>query len=257
MQRYLLGDSRYSREVLENALHSDVVLFAAGPSKEAFGRFLDACGRADLDARVRVAPLYPVAEMFYTLPVRTARADRVVAIGRWDDPQKDARLLATAVERYVRRGQRTEFVLVGRGGERWFSGLERRFAQVRYAGVLPHGEVANLMGGSRAVLFSSRWEGFPHTANEALALGCTVVGTPLPSLRGVCAGGRFGRVARSRRPADLADALEAELRTWEAGGRDPVGIAAFWRAQLRPEIVCARLLDEVSSRVFQAEEASA
>jgi glycosyltransferase involved in cell wall biosynthesis len=246
VQRYLLGDARYTREVLESTRQSGKVLFAGRHARAAFRRFLDSCGEGRLDNEVRVMPLYPVAERFCELSVPTVRAHRVVAVGRWDDPQKDAGLLAASVECYLSRGGQAEFVVVGRGGEGRFDSLGRRFAQVRYVGPQPQERVAELLRESRFVLFSSRWEGFPHTVNEALALGCTVVGTPIASLLSVCEDGRFGRVSPSRRPSDLADAIRLEMAAWQAGERAAEAIAAHWRAQLRPEAVCARLLREIA-----------
>jgi glycosyltransferase involved in cell wall biosynthesis len=246
LQCYLLGDARNAHAILESTRHSDVVLFASRYCKEAFRRFLDSCGQSVLDEKVKVMPLYPVPERFCTLPLPAEKANRVVAVGRWDDPQKDAGLLAAAIKLFLRGPSRTEFVLVGRNGEPWFADLSRRFSQVQYVGVQSHEQLAQLLATSRSVLFSSRWEGFPHTVNEALALGCTVLGTPIPSLQGVCEAGYYGRVSRGRRPADLAEMIREEMRAWDAGEREPQRIAAVWREQLRPALVCERLLREVT-----------
>ena len=93
---------------------------------------------------------------------------------------------------------------------------------------------------ARAIAFTSRWEGSPHAATEALAP--TIVGTPIPSLVSWSDCGRFGTVSRSRRPGALAWALCQEMQAWDSGRRDPRQIAGHWRAILEPREVCRKML---------------
>ena len=157
-------------------------------------------------------------------------------------PQKNALLLTRAIRRYLASGGQTQFVLLGGGGAEVFEALVRDFPKVRYLGRVAPGESASILAGCRSILFASRWEGFPRSANEALALGTTVVGTPIPSLAGITADGQWGRVATAATGRGLAAAITAEMQAWDRGEREPAAIAAHWRRVLDPRTVCERIL---------------
>jgi len=140
-------------------------------------------------------------------------------------------------------GCQTEFLIVGRHAESRFGAVARRNPRVHLLGLQPRDRVRELMAESRVVLFASRWESGPIAANEMLALGGTVVGTPIPSLCSIAVGQRFGRVSRKPAGAALAEAIQSELRDWDAGRRDPQAIAAHWRPLVSPAGVCRRLLE--------------
>ncbi len=256
--RYLRAAGRGSaedREAVASTRASDAVMFGHGCGKQHFERFLARCGEPTLGGRLSVVP-FAIGASFLSCPVPEAKNDRIVAIGRWDDPQKHAGLLAAAIARFLDSGRpggapaqhrrtktRTEMVIFGRGGGTWFAPLARRYPTVRYAGVQPQGIVARTLAGARSIVFSSRWEGSPHAALEALALGATLVGPPIPSLASWSGSGGYGTVSRSHRPASLARALRDELAAWDEGRRDPREISRHWRARLAPEIVCRRMLE--------------
>jgi hypothetical protein len=106
--------------------------------------------------------------------------------------------------------------------------------------------VAETLSRARSILFSSRWEGCPHSAMEALVLGATVIGTPIPSLVSWTEDERFGRVASRARPRALARAMLEEMAAWDVGARDARAIAAHWRPRLDPAEVCRRLLEPLA-----------
>ncbi len=207
---------------------------------EAFFRFH---GASELAERLVVAP-YPVDDLFDAAPVSAARADRVVAIGRWAERQKAAPMLAQAVRRFVRSGGRSQVVILGSGGADYFRGLEAAHPdQVRYLGVVPQDRVRELMGESRVLLSTSRWESGPIVAWEALLTGCTVVGPwVIPGFRQLCESGGYGTCYRPRTSRAAAAALLNESRAWDAGRRDPKQIAAAWRGHFTPAAVCKQLL---------------
>ena len=191
---------------------------------------------------------FAVPESFCTRPQAEieAKVDRVVAIGRWSDPQKDAALLAAALARFFPRRPATEVVLFGADAESAFGELARREPRLRLAGVQEPHVVAETLAQSRAAIFSSRWETGPHVATEALALGATLVSVPMPNLEGMIAGGSFGTLATSRSPEALAGALAAELEVWDAGRRDPQAVTAHGRAHFSPMAVARDLLETLS-----------
>jgi glycosyltransferase involved in cell wall biosynthesis len=239
-QRFVYGYRAEHRRMVDSARRSDVQVFCSRAAAEEFRKVLRAEGADDLAPRLAAVP-YPVGEPFHARPVATERRRQVVAIGRWDAAQKNPRLLAAAMERFLERDRATEFVLIGKGGEQVF----KHHPRVRVAGVLPPKEVADHLAASRVLALSSRWESGPIVAFEALALGTTVVSSPLPNLAEFLEGGAFGTVSDRATPRSLADALHRELAAWDAGRRQPKAIAATWRARVHPESVCRALLRAV------------
>lgn len=234
--------AREDREFLASTRLSDAIVFGSTQAIHAFRRFLRFHGAdEEFRHRLRVVP-YAVPESFCTLPLTARRRPRFAALARWSDPQKHAELLAGALRIFLHRHSEAEIELFGRDGEPFFGPLAASFPGVQLRGPQPPPVVQESLASCRSVVFSSRWETGPHAATEALALGATVVGAPIPNLVGITDGGRFGTVAAAHRPRALAEALEQEWQLWERGERDPLAIAAHWRRQVRPESVCRQLL---------------
>lgn len=225
-------------EAIRSTRASDVLALGHAEGARLFRRFLAHHGEEDLAARLVEVP-FTIGASFFSCPIPETKDDLVVAVGRWDDPQKNAPLLARALALFAAERPRTAVTIFGAGGERVFAPLA---GKVDYRGVARQEVVAETLSRSRSIVFSSRWEGCPHAATEALALGATLVGTPIPSLVSWTEDGRFGTVARRPRPRDLARALALEMVAWDAGRRDGATIAEHWRPRLVPEGVCRRLL---------------
>jgi hypothetical protein len=85
----------------------------AGTNLQAFFNYHQV---PSLGKRVLIAP-YPLDTAFVNAPMPAKRENQVVAIGRWDAPQKDARLLSRVIARYLRDGGSWKFVLIGSNGE--------------------------------------------------------------------------------------------------------------------------------------------
>lgn len=242
LRLYLFDPQAQDGPILASAEQADRVAVCSPAAVGHLRAFFDSYRRPDLAARVISVP-YPIDECYLTGPVPSDRNNQVVAIGRWDDPQKDADLLCDATDRFLAAGGRTEFLLFGLNGDRWFGPLAKKWPQVKYLGVQPPGAIADHLQRSRALFLPSRWESGPIVLNEALASGCTVVGTDaVPSVVSTCAEGDYGQVARGRSASRLADALRAEMAVWDRGERNPAKIAAYWRPRFDPVTVCRQLL---------------
>lgn len=251
---------RYPEDELavQSTRASDVVAIGHEEGRRLFVEVLEANLAPELAERVVVVP-FTVGESVFRLDVPEEKEDHIVGVGRWDDPQKHAPRLAKALDRFFVRRSSTKVELFGRGASEEEAEGDAPFApfaavaarhpgRLRLRGVRPQEEVAESMRTARTIVFSSRWEGCPHAALEALCLGCTVVGTPIPSLKSWSEDGRYGRVAGGWSAGALAGALEREMASWSAGRRAPREISRHWRERIRPEAVCGRLLEEVSER---------
>ena len=238
-------------EFLRSARFSDVLILGNAESRDHFRRFLRKAGAGDMAERVHVAPL-AINRVFCEFPDLERERRGLVAIGRWDDPQKNAPLLARALTRYLGAaggagdGEEVPVQIFGAGGEEHFRDLCGRFPNVVYRGPQHPPVLAEALAGSRSILFSSRWEGSPHAGCEALAMGATIVGTPIPSLRSWSEDGAYGRVASAHRAGPLARAIADEQAAWRHGERDPASIAAVWRQRSSGRGVCEAMLAVLS-----------
>lgn len=247
VRRYLASRARRDAEDLESlasARASSRIAFGSAAAIRCWRRFLDQQGALDLAGRAFVAP-FPVPELFCRGAI-PPKEDRVVAIGRWSDPQKDAPLLAAALARFLEPARPTRVEIFGADGEREFGALAERFPKLALRGVQEPPVVREALLAARVLLFASRWETGPHAAGEALTSGATLVSPPMPNFEGMSDGGRYGTLAADRSPAALAFALAMELANWDRGVRDAPAIATFWRARLHPRAFCASLLESVS-----------
>jgi glycosyltransferase involved in cell wall biosynthesis len=102
-------------------------------------------------------------------------------------------------------------VLAGDGDER--PALERRAAalglgdRVEFVGAQPRDRVLALFASADASLLSSRWENFPHTIVEALAVGTPVISTTVGGVPEVVHDGVNGLLVPPGDPAALAAAI--------------------------------------------------
>ena len=235
-------------EFLRSARFSDVLILGNAESCDHFRRFLRGAGAGAHADRVHVAPL-AINRVFCEFPDLGRERRGLVAVGRWDDPQKNAPLLARALRRYLDDAgdERDAPVhIFGAGGEEHFRALRGLYPNVIHHGPQHPPVLAEALAGSRSIVFSSRWEGSPHAGCEALAMGATIVGTPIPSLRSWSEGGAYGRVATAHRAGPLARAIADEQAAWRRGERDPANIAAVWRDRSSGRGVCKAMLAALS-----------
>lgn len=242
-RQYLWAFKREDEPVRTSACLADRIVFYSPRAGKNMQAFFDYHQEPSLGERLLIAP-YPLDNTFVNAPMPAQRENQIVAIGRWDDPQKDARLLSRAVARYLRAGGRWKLALVGSNGEKPFRPLISSYPQlVEYRGVVPQVEVADLLGRSRILLSTSRWESGPIVASEALVRGCSVIGPDsVPSFSQFCRDG-CGTPFAARTPRAVATALTEETQAWDAGRRDPERIAGRWREYFTPEAICRCILE--------------
>ena len=230
--------------VVANVERANATTVETDVARHEFIRFLERSGAGQLATKIHVAPYSPLERRFLTPSVRSNDKERLLyAVGRWDDPQKDSGLLASVLRRYLDTDTGARAVVAGKGGEAWLDDVKS--PRREYVGELDQDALVDLATKARICLVTSRWESFHVGAHEAAAMGATVVGTPIPAMLSLTRGGRYGSVARSHRAHSLTTELTAEMRRWDLGLRDPVGISAYWRERLSPRAVASRFAELV------------
>jgi glycosyltransferase involved in cell wall biosynthesis len=101
--------------------------------------------------------------------------------------------------------------IAGDGPER--DALVRRAAELgvagraRFLGSVPRETVLRLFGAADASLLPSRWENFPHTVVESLAVGCPVIATAVGGVPEVVEDGHNGLLVEPGDSAALSAAI--------------------------------------------------
>ena len=225
---------------------ADRVGFESTVAIEKCGRFLARLHRSDLTTKLFVLP-HVVTDDITSMSINRIRNTSIICIGRWDDPQKDADLLCRVLCICLRRMPSLKVTLIGRHGEAMFGSIRRRWPSLEIKGRIPHDEVKTHLSKAKIFLSTSRWEGAPVSANEALCLGCTVIGPPIPAFISIAEEGRFGIATRTRTAEDLAEAVGRELENWNTGQRNSETIAAFWRSRLSADACFKQIYDSYAS----------
>jgi len=122
--------------------------------------------------------------------------------------------------------------------------------RVRFVGSVPRAEVLQALAAAQALVISSDWENFPHTAVEALALGTPLIATAVGGVPEIVSDGVNGLLVPPGEPDALAAAIERFLGSEELRAR-LVGAAPGSVAHLAAPLVYGRieqLLAEAAER---------
>ena len=243
LRRRLFLEEKSDQEVIENIAVADKVSVDTHSAQYHLEKHLAFYGRSALADKLLVLPP-PLAEDFLKAPLRHKKKEKIVAVGRWDDPVKDAPLLAQTLSLYLAKQPKAEVVLIGGGGKAVFDPLCRQYPNVACTGALPRGEILRALADARVLLMTSRGESFHFASHEALCLGATVVGPksviPLPD---ICREGPFGTEAVGRKPSQLAAALKDEMAAWNDGKRCPTKTAMHWRPRFSGTHTIQQIID--------------
>jgi glycosyltransferase involved in cell wall biosynthesis len=190
-------------------------------------------------------PVIPEIESMI-VPKREQRDNCIVAVGRWNSPQKDASLLIKSLAISLASNPTWRADIYG-SGESELHKLVAMYAgsvneRIHIYGPKPHEQILKAFQISKICLFASRYEGCPIAGEEALCLGCSLVGPPdVPSMHDLCAP-RFGTLSSSRSSVDISCALKSEISLWSSHQRDPIAISSSALDIFSAQAVCKQVL---------------
>lgn len=240
VHRYLALYRKEDAELAATVGAADATAIEFPRAAKNLGRILDSAGRSELRSKVHVVP-HSLRDDFLGVPpaLEGPREVRVFSLARWEDPQKDAPLLAAAIREVLAARKDVTFEIAGPGGD--FPEF-RREPRVELAGKVPPDSIPSRLARCRVFLSSSRWEGQSIIGLESLCSGMTIVAPPVPCFEDMVAESRAGRISATRGASDLARALLAELSDWDAGLRSPADTAGLWRPRVSNDAVTSALL---------------
>jgi glycosyltransferase involved in cell wall biosynthesis len=242
VQRYLKLSIAEDQDLIRTIELSDAVAIECDEAAKNLRRILAYYKRSDLGAKIHVIP-HSVSDEFLSHEVSAEERSRtIICGGRWNDPQKDPHLLAATLKRLLQRQPELNVVIIGDGPNHLFERLTQEHSRIRWLRQVPREKVPELLSNARIALSSSRWEGYSIFALEALCMGCTLVGPPLPGFISMTEQGRYGTISSRRSPAALTRAAENEIELWDAGSRAPTNISPVWRGRVSNDSVVSNLI---------------
>jgi hypothetical protein len=239
----------FDRRTCAHLEHADIVLVESSLGKHWLRRYFSKLDRPDLAAKLRVLPHQAKAEIVYDPAI--PKLPQVMGVARWDAFQKDGAKFMKVLGAVLPHFPDYSAILAGTGNERMEKLRSTLSAPLRsriiIAGLLDHAALHRRYQEAQVLLFTSRYEGFPVAASEALCCGCTVVGAASLSSMNYISSLGGGTAAISRSSQDYADALASELHAWQAGERDPERISQDWQKRVSSTAVASAILQSVSS----------
>jgi glycosyltransferase involved in cell wall biosynthesis len=127
--------------------------------------------------------------------------------------------------------------------------IKLRALKVEFLGLLPHERTLQVLSTLGVLVMTSRWEGLPILALEAMSVGVHVVATRVGGLPEIIEDGRSGMLVKTRSPDEIVAAVRTVTEDLEL--RDSIIRSARERVQTlfseeRMLSSIRRVYDEVS-----------
>ena len=227
--------AKVAAETIRQVELSDEVIIESPDALSNLNFFLAAWGRRDLIKKTRFIP-NPVSPEFVEGEIGK-KENIAISYGRWSDfRQKNTQVMVETIVEFLMERRDYKFIIFGKGTEEVKNLLgdapENIKERIEILGFVEREKIKGYLTNAKIFFAPSRWESFSIASGEALCMGCSVVGTPLESLRYLSMQGFSGTTAATfDREAILAALLQDSIK-WENGNYEPEKIAMFWRAKL-------------------------
>lgn len=194
--------------------------------------YFRSCGRNDLAKKVRWCG-YPVRPEFRPAPKGEKSPASVISIANWRHV-KDPELTADAMAVVLQQNPRASYTVIGiqseRVANRLIAAVPEAAPRIHAYEHIDNWKLPGFLASTQVFLLCSHKEGIPSVLSEAFCSGCSLALAPSPAcgaFKDYVACGD-GTLAASRRPGDVADAIQTELALWDSGKRTADAISAKW-----------------------------
>ena len=181
----------------------------------------------------------------------TAKQERVVCIGQWDEYAKRQEFMMETLGLFLGLNPHAKVDICGRPTpelQAWHAALPpQQRERVDLAGFVDNKDLPALYNRAMVSLCTSRSEGTSIASAEALCCGCSIVAANRTEKLRIVHGyirRSAGSISEEDTPESVARALEDELAAWRNGERDAAHISAQWQSIFHA--------DKALKRVFNA-----
>ncbi|MEG2969938.1 MAG: glycosyltransferase [Akkermansia sp.] len=188
--------------------------------------------------------------VFYTTQYhQEEKLNKIITIGRWNDPIKRSYLLWETIIKASVKLPSTHFFIYGTLSDSFISKYaeltQHQQEHIHLIGPIPHDQLLQQCCSSRMLLVTSKSEGTHLASAEGLCCGMSVVGPNNPGMdiMKYYASENSGTVASDDSADGLVDALVHEHKLWESGQRNPEQISNTWIKRVRADYQAQRIID--------------
>lgn len=217
--------------------------------------FLVRNGRNDLVEKICFIP-NPVTNEFLTMET-PEKQNIIISVGRWEDEiQKNSRALIRSIVKFLELKPQWRVFFIGTGEEilrKYLINIQPEiFARITITGPVEHSEIKKYTAVSKMLFMPSRYESFGIAAAEAVCVGCSLVGSPIESLKYLAMQGFSGTTASTFADYSFLACLLHEAGKWERKEYSPEIIGNFWKSRLSPTFIASeyiRISDNRENRI--------
>lgn len=232
---------------------SDYVIVESPDAVQNISYFLSKNKNSDLIKKIIMIP-NPVT---IDVDLSNKKENFIISIGRWDDKgPKNPKGLVKSLSEFLLFKKHWKALVIGPGEDiikKYIKNLPNSVKErIIVTGSVEHEKIKDYLLKSKIFFMPSRWESFGIAAAEALCCGCTVVGSPIESLRYLTMQGFSGNVSYSLDPKALTGTLVYESNRWENNKIDYLKMSNFWRQKLNRQSIAQEFLnivDRIGSEV--------
>jgi glycosyltransferase involved in cell wall biosynthesis len=237
----------YTKKVVEHMSCADLIMNETPEGVRYLKALLCRYGLTGIAARVKCV-LHPVAAVG-GYDERVTKEQRIIAVGRWDNYQKNTPMLIESLAKVLEKYPDCEAHIFGSGGD-VLDRLCRRLpeavrSRIHIGGQILNSDLETEYQKSRILFMPSRTEGSSVAAEEALCFGCSVVGSSHIFCMRNFVSKNSGTLARKYSVDGMVEALSCEINAWELGLRNAGQIAAGWGQEVCLDAVVRNIMSAV------------
>ncbi|OGB74177.1 hypothetical protein A2V68_00120 [candidate division Kazan bacterium RBG_13_50_9] len=229
----------FSNQIVRQLELADAIIIETPQALKSLLDSLKYWGRdSSIAAKLHQIPNPIVPELISAeIPTNQTKGEMIACVGRWEDTaQKNTPTMLKALSAFLGQHPEYQAIIIGSGEQfiqlissGWPIALRQR---LMITGNIEHPKVREYLAGAKIFFMPSRYEGLTIAGSEAVAMGCSIVGTPIAAVQYLANAGASGTVASGFNPPVLLAALLEDAQKWQRGEYRSEAVATFWRNKL-------------------------
>ena len=223
---------------------ADSLIIESPQAAENLKKSLIYWNRKEVIKKINIIPNPVQTENLFEIEKIKNKENIITAVGRWDDiKQKNTIKAMKTISEFTNLKKDFKAYIIG-SGEKITKKLIKynKTENIEILGPLPHHKVIEVLSKTKLFFMPSRWEGFPIAAAEAVTMGCSIVGTPIPALQYLSQNGFSGTISKDFSIKSLLEALIKDSEKWVAKKYKAEQIALYWRKKLNRKTIALKIL---------------